>query len=86
VIDSLIDAMLGEETWWQDRRRPAGTPDPDRPRFIRQNARLWLHRTESFNGRSARFPMIIGSSSGMRSCLRTPAATWHVSSGGLISA
>jgi Sulfotransferase family len=47
VIDSLIDAMLGEETWWQDRRRSAGKPDPDRHRFIRQHATVWVHRTES---------------------------------------
>jgi Sulfotransferase family len=47
VIDSLIDAMLGEETWWKNVRRTASTPDPDRLRFIRQHARLWVHRTES---------------------------------------
>jgi Sulfotransferase family len=47
VIDSLVDAMLGEQTWWQNVRRTASTPDPDRRRFIRQHATLWLHRTES---------------------------------------
>jgi Sulfotransferase family len=47
VIDSLVDAMLGEETWWRNVRRTASTPDPNRLRFIQQHATLWVHRTES---------------------------------------
>jgi hypothetical protein len=47
VIDSLIDAVLGQETWWHGRRRLASAHDPNRLRFIRRQATLWLHRTES---------------------------------------
>jgi hypothetical protein len=47
VIDSLIDAMLGDETWWKNRQRSTARPDPGRLRFIRQHATVWVHRTES---------------------------------------
>lgn len=48
VIDSLIDAMLSRDSWWQqsqvsDEPQVVG----ERMAFIRHHAQLWLRRTES---------------------------------------
>jgi hypothetical protein len=48
VIDSLIDAMMGTDSWWQrnqgsDERQIAA----DRMGFVHHNTRLWLNRTRS---------------------------------------
>jgi hypothetical protein len=48
VIDSLIDAMLARDSWWQqsqvsDEPRIVG----ERLAFIRHHANLWLQRTQS---------------------------------------
>jgi Sulfotransferase family len=47
VIDSLVDAMLNEESWWAERRGSADTPraSPGRVAFISQHSALWVHRT-----------------------------------------
>jgi Sulfotransferase family len=48
VIDSLIDAMMGEDSWWRKKRPSEGEKiSGDRIAFIRHNARLWLTRTRS---------------------------------------
>jgi hypothetical protein len=48
VIDSLIDAMLTRDSWWQQSQ---GSDEPmvvgERMGFIRHHAGLWLQRTES---------------------------------------
>jgi LPS sulfotransferase NodH len=48
VIDSLIDAMLARDSWWQQSQ---GSDEPrivnERMAFIRHHANLWLQRTES---------------------------------------
>jgi hypothetical protein len=47
VVDSLVDAMQLDESWWKDkhstvvRSPPAGVP------FVSQHAALWVHRTIS---------------------------------------
>ena len=48
VIDSLLDAMLGKDTWWREQQqRTAAKPTPDRLAFTRHHAALWRDRTES---------------------------------------
>jgi Sulfotransferase family len=48
VIDSLIDAMMGEDSWWRRKRPSEGEKiSGDRIAFIRHNARLWTTRTRS---------------------------------------
>ncbi len=48
VIDSLIDAMLARDSWWQQSQV---TDEPrivsERMAFIHHHANLWLQRTES---------------------------------------
>jgi Sulfotransferase family len=48
VIDSLIDAMLARDSWWQ---KSQGSDDSrvvgERMTFIRHHANLWLQRTEA---------------------------------------
>jgi len=48
VIDSLIDAMLARDSWWQQSQV---SEEPrivsERMAFIRHHAQLWLQRTES---------------------------------------
>jgi hypothetical protein len=48
VIDSLIDAMLSRDSWWQQSQ---GSDEPrivsERMAFINHHAKLWLQRTQS---------------------------------------
>jgi Sulfotransferase family len=48
VIDSLIDAMLSKDSWWQQSQ---GSDEPrivsERLAFINHHAKLWLQRTQS---------------------------------------
>jgi hypothetical protein len=48
VIDSLIDAMLSKDSWWQQSQ---GSDEPrivsERMAFINHHAKLWLQRTQS---------------------------------------
>jgi hypothetical protein len=47
VIDSLLDAMMRADSWWQKNQSGRPRVAADRLGFIRQNARLWLSRTRS---------------------------------------
>lgn len=42
VVDSLLDAMLSEKTWW---RGPKALVPQERVSFVSQNATLWVLRT-----------------------------------------
>jgi hypothetical protein len=57
VIDSMIDAMLSEDSWWQ---KAQGTEEPrfvnERMSFIGHHARLWLQRTQSTQRAYAALP------------------------------
>lgn len=46
VVDSLVDAMLAEGTWWtKQNERSVGRPPQERLSFVKQQSRLWVHRT-----------------------------------------
>jgi sulfotransferase family protein len=45
VVDSLVDAMLGSESWWAERTRQLGRPPQERQSFVAQNSKLWVSRT-----------------------------------------
>jgi hypothetical protein len=47
VIDSLVDAMLNEKSWWAERRASTAKPrpSPGRTAFVSQHSALWVHRT-----------------------------------------
>jgi hypothetical protein len=45
VVDSLVDAMLGSESWWAERTRQLGRPPQERLAFVAQNSHLWVRRT-----------------------------------------
>jgi hypothetical protein len=45
VVDSLLDAMLGSESWWTERTRSLGRPPQGRLEFVSQHANLWVRRT-----------------------------------------
>jgi len=45
VVDSLVDAMLGSESWWAERTRQLGRPPQERLSFVAQNSMLWVSRT-----------------------------------------
>ena len=48
VIDSLADALLGENSWWrQSQKHIADKVTQQRLAFVRQHANLWLHRTNA---------------------------------------
>jgi len=57
VIDSLIDAMLARDSWWQQSQ---GSDEPrivnERMAFIRHHANLWLQRTVSTQRAFAALP------------------------------
>ena len=45
VVDSLVDAMLGSESWWAERTRQLGRPPQERLAFVTQHSQLWVRRT-----------------------------------------
>jgi hypothetical protein len=45
VVDSLVDAMLGKESWWAERTRSLGRPPQERLAFVSQHSNLWVRRT-----------------------------------------
>jgi len=45
VVDSLLDAMLGRESWWAERTKQLGRPPQERLAFVAQNSHLWVRRT-----------------------------------------
>jgi hypothetical protein len=45
VVDSLVDAMLGRESWWAERTKQLGRPPQERLSFVAQNSQLWVRRT-----------------------------------------
>lgn len=46
VVDSLLDAMLSEGSWWaREHARSVGGPPKGRLPFVRQHSTAWLHRT-----------------------------------------
>lgn len=45
VVDSLVDAMLGSDSWWTERTRSLGRPPQERLAFISQHSNLWVRRT-----------------------------------------
>jgi LPS sulfotransferase NodH len=48
VIDSLVDAMMSKDSWWNATQTSATARVPaERRGFIRHNAQLWLGRTEA---------------------------------------
>jgi hypothetical protein len=51
VVDSHADAILGEKTWWAERKHlRANSRSPkadDRKSFIERNARRWVIRTKA---------------------------------------
>ena len=57
VIDSLIDAMLSKDSWWQQSQ---GSDEPrivsERMAFINHHAKLWLQRTHSTQRAFAALP------------------------------
>jgi hypothetical protein len=57
VIDSLIDAMLSRDSWWQQSQ---GSDEPrivsERMAFINHHAKLWLQRTQSTQRAFAALP------------------------------
>jgi hypothetical protein len=44
VVDSLVDAMFREKTWWKDRATFVRPPQ-ERVSFVSQHAGLWVRRT-----------------------------------------
>lgn len=57
VIDSLIDAMLSRDSWWQQSQ---ASDEPrivsERMAFINHHAKLWLQRTQSTQRAFAALP------------------------------
>lgn len=57
VIDSLIDAMLSKDSWWQQSQ---SSDEPrivsERMAFINHHAKLWLQRTQSTERAFAALP------------------------------
>jgi hypothetical protein len=57
VVDSLIDAMLSKDSWWQQSQ---GSDEPrivsERMAFINHHAKLWLQRTQSTQRAFAALP------------------------------
>jgi hypothetical protein len=48
VIDSLIDAMMGKDSWWkQNQSADKQQIAANRMGFVHHNTRLWLNRTRS---------------------------------------
>ena len=45
VVDWLIDAMLGSQSWWAGRTRQLGRPPQERLAFVAQHSELWVRRT-----------------------------------------
>jgi hypothetical protein len=45
VVDSLVDAMLGSESWWAERTTSLGRPPQERLAFVAQHSNLWVRRT-----------------------------------------
>ena len=45
VVDSLVDAMLGSDSWWAERTRSLGRPPQARLAFVSQHSSLWVRRT-----------------------------------------
>ena len=45
VIDSLVDAMLSDQSWWKERTTSVGRPPEERVTFVSQHSALWVHRT-----------------------------------------
>jgi hypothetical protein len=45
VVDSLVDAMLGSQSWWAERTRQLGRPPQERLSFVVQHSELWVRRT-----------------------------------------
>jgi hypothetical protein len=45
VVDSLVDAMLGSDSWWAERTRSLGRPPQERLAFVSQHSSLWVRRT-----------------------------------------
>jgi hypothetical protein len=45
VVDSLVDAMLGSQSWWAERTRQLGRPPQERLAFVAQSSELWVRRT-----------------------------------------
>jgi hypothetical protein len=46
VVDSLVDAMLSDRSWWKEQNsRIAGRPPKGRLEFVRQHSTRWVERT-----------------------------------------
>jgi len=45
VVDSILDAMLGSDSWWAERTRQLGRPPQERLAFVVQHSELWVRRT-----------------------------------------
>jgi hypothetical protein len=45
VVDSILDAMLGSDSWWAERTRQLGRPPQERLEFVVQHSELWVRRT-----------------------------------------
>jgi hypothetical protein len=45
VVDSLVDAMLGSDSWWAERTKGLGRPPQERLAFVSQHSNLWVRRT-----------------------------------------
>jgi len=45
VVDSILDAMLGSDSWWAERTRQMGRPPQERLAFVSQHSGLWVRRT-----------------------------------------
>lgn len=45
VVDSLVDAMLGSDSWWAERTTSLGRPPQERLAFVSQHSQLWVRRT-----------------------------------------
>jgi hypothetical protein len=57
VIDSLTDALLGENSWWRQSEVHIAEKIPrQRLAFIRQHANLWLERTNAVQRAFASLP------------------------------
>jgi hypothetical protein len=45
VVDSILDAMLGSDSWWAERTKGMGRPPQERLAFVSQHSNLWVRRT-----------------------------------------
>jgi Sulfotransferase family len=45
VVDSLVDAMLRDESWWRDKASTLVRHPQERVPFVSQHAALWVART-----------------------------------------